>query len=217
MSRKISVSLLLAFLMSLAVTVVFAQDGPGPRPTPTDYPKTGSVRGFVYMDVNGDGRCVETGVAGEVPIAGIPVKFTSSDGNYVFTHNSGENGAFELAAAGLSNWQVAADPDSAWIVTSENPRYALVTEDRLLALGVNFCVQKTGTAVSPVAAGSYENVYPTVVYSAPPSEAAADSSGYVLPEAGASAPNMIIFWPMLVGLGLITLGIVWRWYEISRQ
>lgn len=214
MSRKISVSLLLAVLLSLVVSAVYAQEGP--RPTPTDFPKTGSVRGFVYVDVNGDGRCVETGVAGEVPIAGIPVKFTSSDGNYVFTHNSGENGAFELAAAGLSNWQVAADPDSAWIVTSENPRYALVAEGSLVATDVNFCVQKTGTAVSPAAAGAYENVYPTIASPAA-AEAVSDSGEYVLPEAGAAAPNMIVFWPLLLALGLIALGIVWRWYETARE
>ena len=77
MSRKITVSLLLVFLMSLAVSATYAQDTP--RPTPTEIGSTvppettpepsgsthGTVRGFVYIDTNGDGKCVNTGVAGE--------------------------------------------------------------------------------------------------------------------------------------------------------
>ena len=165
MSRKITVSLLLVFLMSLVVSVAYAQDGPRPTPTPDGLPTTpppeitpepsssnkhGTVRGFVYTDVNGDGRCVNTGVAGEEPAAGIPVEFVSSDEKYVITHTSGENGSYELAGAGQSNWRVTAKPDAGWVVTSENPQYALVSADSLAAADVNFCVVKGGTAVYPM-------------------------------------------------------------------
>jgi hypothetical protein len=147
MSRKIIVSLLLVFLMSLAVSAVSAQDGPRPTPpdlsTPMPPAETtpepsrgnvhGSVRGFVYLDVNGDGRCVNTGLAGEEAVAGIPVEFVSSDEKHVITNNSAVNGAYELAGAGLSYWRVTAKPDSAWVVTSENPLYAPVTVESLAA------------------------------------------------------------------------------------
>jgi SdrD B-like domain len=210
MSRKISVSLLLACLMCLMVSVVYAQDGP--RPTPTDIGPTapgtpeppssarGTVRGFVYADVNGDGRCMNTGVAGEEPVAGVPVEFVNSDGKYVITHTSGENGAYELAGAGQSNWRVTAQTGSDWVVTSENPRYALVSADNLAATDVNFCVAKAGTAVYPLTA--------PLTFS---------SNNYVLPDSGAPAQPTTIFWPVLLGLGLIAFGLAWRWNEISRK
>ena len=216
MSRKITVSLLLGFLMCLAVSVAYAQDGPRPTPTnivpTTPPPETtpepansnthGTVRGFVYVDVNGDGRCVNTGVAGEEPAAGIPVEFVSSDEKYVITHTSGENGDYELAGAGQSNWRVTAKPDAEWVVTSENPQYGLVSADNLAATDVNFCVVRGGTAVYPMV--SLANV--------------TAEGEYFLPDSGAAAATpTTTLWPVLMGLSLIALGLVWRWYEISRK
>lgn len=215
MPRKITVSLLLVILMSLAVSVAYAQDGP--RPTPTDIgptappPETtpepsngshGTVRGFVYTDVNGDGKCVNTGVVGEEAVMGIPVEFVSSDKKHVLMNTSGENGAYELAGAGQSYWQVTAKPDSEWVVTSVNPQSALVAADSLVAADVNFCVAKAGTAVYPIAA---------------PISAGA-SEEYFLPESGAAAaapsPTLAL---VLIGLVFIATGLGWRWYEVSRK
>lgn len=216
MPRKSIIAVLLGLLLSLAVTAVYAQDET-PRPTPTNVGPTavptavvtpeppasndnvhGTVRGFVYLDVNGDGKCVNTGVAGETPVEGIPIEFMSSDEKTVITNSSAANGAYELAGAGQSYWRVTARPDAAWVVTSENPLYAPVYPDNLAATDVNFCVQKVGTAVFPL-------VSP------------ANASGeYMLPEAGA-AQNSAMLWPFLLGISLIVLGIGWRWYELNRR
>lgn len=124
-----------------------------PRPTPTNIPSPtppgtndteirGSIQGMVYRDVNGDGRCVNTGVAGEEPIAGIPVEFVSSDEATVITAASGPDGTYGLFAAGQSYWRVTAKPEVGWIVTSENPLYVPVYPDSRSHSGINFCVQE---------------------------------------------------------------------------
>jgi hypothetical protein len=215
MPRKITVSLLLVILMSLAVSVAYAQDVPRPTPTdmgPTVPPETtpepsnnshGTVRGFVYIDVNGDGNCVNTGVAGEEAIAGVPVEFVSSDKKHVITNTSGANGAYELAGAGQSYWQVTAKPDTTWVVTSVNPQSALVAADSLVAAGVNFCVAKAGTAVYPIVA---------------PISATLAEETYFLPASGApaTAPSPTL-WLVLIGLSFIAIGLGWRWHEVSRR
>jgi hypothetical protein len=202
MPRKTTIAVLLGLLLSLAVTAVYAQDGPGPWPTPTNVPVDvyGTVRGFVYLDVNGDGKCVNTGVAGETPVEGIPIEFVSSDEKTVITNTSAANGAYELAGAGQSYWRVTAKPDAAWVVTSENPLYAPVYPDNLAATDVNFCVQKAGTAVFALASPVNATV----------------SGDYILPEAGA-AQNSALLWPFLLGIGLILFGAGWRWYELNRR
>jgi hypothetical protein len=208
MVRKLTVSILLTLLMCLAGSIAYAQDGP--RPTPTNIPREssssaakGTVRGYVYVDVNGDGQCVNTGVAGEEPAAGIPVEFVSSNEQYVFTHTSGKQGDYELAAAGQSNWRVTAKPDSEWVVTSENPQYALVSKDNLAATDVNFCIGK-GVATGGTA------VYPMI-------QPIVSAENAVLPEAGAPAAPTTTLLPLFLGLALIAFGLVWHWYEISRK
>lgn len=213
MPRKVAVSLILVLLMSLAVSVVSAQDTATPWATPTNLgvpsvpPKTtpepgnnsqGTVRGFVYVDVNGDGKCVNTGVAGEEAVQGIPVEFVSSDKKYVITNISAANGAFELAGAGQSYWQVTAKPDAAWVVTSVNPQSALVAEDNLVAANVNFCVAKAGTAVYPMVA---------------PLSAPLAADTYFLPESGAAVAPFLTVWLILIGFSFLALGFGWRWYE----
>ncbi len=109
----------------------------------------GSIRGAVYQDVNGDGRCVETGIAGEVPVEGITIEFVSSDGETVQTLQSGSNGTYGLVAVGQSYWEVTAKPDpTKWIVTSTNPLFAPVfPENGLVQTGYNFCVAKGANAI----------------------------------------------------------------------
>lgn len=220
MSKKITISVVLSIfigvvLLSSMVSSVQAQEPTPTRPVPPDLAtpesegsnnnRSGTVRGFVYIDVNGDGQCMNTGVAGEEPAAGIPIEFVNSDEQYVFTHTSGKNGDYELAGAGLSNWRVTAKPGDGWVVTSENPQYGLVAKDHLSATDVNFCVSKGGvTAVYPMIA-------PLSV-----SEVPADSA-YVLPEAGAPATtHTTMLWPILLGISLIILGLGWRWYEVKE-
>ncbi len=109
----------------------------------------GSIRGAVYQDVNGDGRCVETGIAGEVPVEGITIEFVSSDGETVQTLYTGSDGTYGLVAVGQSYWEVTAKPNpTEWFVTSANPLYAPVfPENGLVQTGYNFCVAKGANAI----------------------------------------------------------------------
>ncbi len=125
-----------------------------PTPTPTAEAQQGvgsgqprgSIRGAVYEDVNGDGKCVNTGVAGEQPVAGVTVEFVSSDQKTIINLTSGPDGGFGLFEAGYSYWAVTAKPAPEWVVTSAKTLYAPVYENSLSVTGVNFCVQKASTA-----------------------------------------------------------------------
>lgn len=109
----------------------------------------GTIRGGVYKDVNSDGRCVNTGIAGEDPVPGVEIVFVSSDKATVVTLTTGDNGTFGLAAAGQSIWEVTARPDATkWIVTSKNPLYVpVLPEPGLVQTDVNFCVSQGTNAI----------------------------------------------------------------------
>lgn len=134
MKKFLSVSLLLLLLLSLLVGALAAQE------------KThGAIQGVVYEDVNGDGKCVDTGVAGEVPVANVNVEFVSSDEQTVLTMYSSPDGAFGLYAAGFSYWKLTARPGSEWVVTSPNPIYAPIDAANPAIAGLFFCVKKAKT------------------------------------------------------------------------
>lgn len=167
MKRTGLMVLLLSAILLLIVGTVQAQD-------------SGSISGAVYLDVNGDGRCINTGVTGEVPVAGVTIEFTSSDEATVVTLTTADNGTYGLAGAGQSYWRVTAKPDAAkYVVTSENPLYAPVfPENGLAQTGFNFCVSQGTNAV------------------------------IILPESGAAASNMGMVWVTAVfGLALVGVGI----------
>jgi hypothetical protein len=113
----------------------------------------GTIQGVVYEDVNGNGQCVNTGVPGEGPVAGVNIEFISSDQKTIITLHSGPEGIFGLFAAGYSFWEVHARPGPEWVVTSENPRFAPIYEDSLVQTGINFCVRRAAhvPVVLPVA------------------------------------------------------------------
>jgi hypothetical protein len=136
--RKSLMMVILVATLLLAMTVQ-AQDADEP----------GTIRGGVYRDVNGDGRCVDTGTAGETPVPGVEIVFVSSDRATVVTLTTGEDGTYGLAAAGQSVWEVTARPDpSQWIVTSQNPLYVpVLPEPGLVQTNVNFCVGQGTNAV----------------------------------------------------------------------
>ncbi len=168
-----------------------------PRPTPTNIPPPtppgtndteihGSIQGVVYRDVNGDGRCVNTGVAGEEPVEGIPVEFVSSDEATIITATSGHDGTYGLFAAGQSYWRVTAKPEAGWIITSENPQYVPVYPDSRGHTGIDFCVQEgVGNGVIILPSGAVVSADGTVV---------------LLPEAGAPQAKVNLGLMMLVGV-----------------
>lgn len=205
MSRKSKISLILGLALLMLASVTYGGvQAQGEQPTPTDTPwptptniaqsAYGSIRGMVYADVNGDGKCVGTGVAGETAVANVAVQFTSSDEKTIITQKTADNGAYELAGAGESYWRVTAQPPEGWMVTSENPLYAPIYPKTLLAADVNFCVQK-GTAVA-------------IPLPLPP--AAATTA--LLPESGAPG-NMTSLWLALTGLALIFIGLGLHWRQ----
>jgi hypothetical protein len=186
MKKVLVVSMVLLLALALMVSVVGAQSS-----------EQGSIRGAVYQDVNGDGKCVNTGVAGEGPVANVNLEFVNSDGAYTIHLHSGENGTYGLVAAGFGYWRVTAQPSSEWVVTSQNPVYAAIDRDKPLVLDVNFCVAK----------GLYYPIVPVFpVHPIQPLPA-------VLPESGAPAGgNMGTAVFALFALGLIGtgLGLEWR-------
>lgn len=135
--KTIVLTLITVIGLLLAVATVTAQS------TETQ----GKLAGAVYTDVNGDGICVGTGVAGENPVPGVEIVFVSSDKATVLSLTTGSDGTYGLAAAGQSIWEVTARPDaSKWIVTSRNPLYVpVLPETGLVQTDVNFCIRQGGT------------------------------------------------------------------------
>lgn len=137
MKKVTFVAIVVVLALMLAVGVLQAQQPAQSR---------GTIMGVVYEDINGDGKCVNTGVAGEVPVANVDVEFVSSDEKTVLTMYSSPDGAFGLYAAGFSYWRLTAKPAAAWVVTSENPIYAPIDAQNPAISGLFFCVQKAAKA-----------------------------------------------------------------------
>ncbi len=106
----------------------------------------GSIRGAVYVDMNGDGKCVGTAVKGEVPVAGVDISFVSEDKAHVLSLYTGSDGTYGLVEVGQSNWTVAAKPGAEWVVTSKPSLIASIWPETLLQQGINFCVAKKGSS-----------------------------------------------------------------------
>jgi hypothetical protein len=174
MKKSIWVSLLLSLLLVLTVGILQAQEGHG------------FIQGRVYKDVNGDGRCVDTNVAGEEAIPNINVQFTSSDRETVITHYSGPEGIFGLVRAGFSWWEVTVLPPAGWVVTSEPTIYVPVYEDSLSHDDVNFCLSQ-GSVTATVGQGRVVALLPQSGESA--------SSGLIV----AAALGLVL---LVTGLGL---------------
>ncbi len=157
-------------------------DTPEPVPAPAQPSASsgthGSIQGAVYKDVNGDGQCVGTGVAGEDPIAGVDVEFVSDDKQTVLTLYTGDDGRYGLAAAGFSYWAVTVKPSADWVVTSEATLNALVSADHRAATDINFCLQ--GAKTAPV----------------------------LLPASGGQHPAHLLNWLLVVGLMLVAAGVI---------
>lgn len=197
MSGKISAALLALLVWFLLAGSALAQT---PRPTPTNVAppggggngdefdesdRAGTISGYVYEDVNWDGRCVHTDVEGENPIQGIDVQFVSSDRATVITHYSGVNGDFGLYPAGQSYWEITILPPAEWTVTSESTLYVPVYPESLSHDNVNFCLARGANAVIFVPPG-------------------AGVGTVLLPESGASAAELA---PGENGVMMVVVGV----------
>ena len=121
---------ILALFVALAVLLTFG----------VDLALAGSIRGTVYEDVNGDGRCGP----GDPILAWVPLKFTTNHSPIPIYLQSGDNGTYGLVAIGDSTWFVTAEPPAPWVVTSAKTREALIDPNNQLALNVDFCIADSG-------------------------------------------------------------------------
>ena len=116
-------------------------------------PERGTIRGAVYLDVDGDGRCLSSNNTAGVPVANIDLTFVALASDESAVLYSGSNGTYGLPTAGQGIWQVTAVPNPAlWRVTSANPLSVNVSEETgLVQLNVNFCVQPAPGVSLPTA------------------------------------------------------------------
>jgi hypothetical protein len=145
----------------------------------------GTIQGVVYQDVNGDGKCVDTGVVGEGPVENVNVEFVSSDEDTIITLYTDIHGKYGLFAAGHSYWRVTAKPNADWVVTSVNPLYAPLDNDNRVVTGVNFCVRKANA----------------VTYG---------SAAVILPQSGAAHNNLTVI-ILFAGLAFTGVGLTLEW------
>ena len=183
-----------------------------PRPTPTNIPTDsstssnsdprGSVFGSVYLDVNGDGSCVNTGVEGEVPVEGVSLQFSSSNATTTIPLKTGTDGSFGLVAAGESNWEVLVIANANQVVTSQNPVYVPVYEDGALDhSGVNFCIAaNSGPAMGQIIDLNSNAI---IVTNENTTETVKAEAIILNPDSGAPAPNSAANVIWLVGLTLV--------------
>ena len=191
-------SITLAIMLLSITGIAFAQQ------------ERGGIHGSVYEDVNGDGVCIDTGVAGEEPVENIELEFVSSDEAVILNLVTGTDGTYGFVAAGQSNWRVTANPDSTkWVVTSEKTLYVPVFTESLIQTDVNFCVQKVDpetTSDTSSSSGSSTSTTTTTNTNAV----------IILPESGAANDTTSI-WLLagaIFGLGLIGFGLT---LEIRRR
>lgn len=126
--RNVVLGLLMSSLLLMAFGAAQAQGA-----------SDGSIRGTVYLDKNGDGKCVGTG---EPVHVGTPIEFVSNDGKWTTYLQSGENGTYGLVAAGFGTWTVSARPNANdFVVTSKPSLSVFIGSEEPVAVGVDFCIQ----------------------------------------------------------------------------
>jgi hypothetical protein len=173
MKKVLSTTVFIILVLALAFGVAQAQEN------------RGTIQGVVYQDVNGDGKCVDTGVEGEGPVENVDVEFVSSDEETIITLYTDVYGKYGLYAAGHSYWRVTAKPNADWIVTSENPLYAPLDNDNRVVTDVNFCVQKANAVIT-------------------------SSAAVILPVSGAAHNNLTTL-VLFAGLAFTLVGITLEW------
>lgn len=121
-----------------------------------DLQPTGTIRGGVYLDADGNGQCTDQ----DTPIPNIDLSF-NQDANSI-TLYSGSNGTYGLPTAPKGIWTVTVHPNpSEWQVTSASSRQVNVSEETgLVQLNVNFCL-KQGSGSSNASSRSTSVVQPT--------------------------------------------------------
>ncbi len=111
----------------------------------------GILRGTVYEDTNGDGKCQGTG---EPILTGITIQFAGGPNQETLTQTSVDDGTFSLAAD-FGTWQISAIPPTGSAVTSEKTQTVTI-DTRQQVVNVDFCVSavrallpESGAAADP--------------------------------------------------------------------
>jgi len=120
---------------------------PGPRPTISPHKgesSRGSIRGTVYEDWDGDGKCAGTGDPG---LPGITLDL-SSGGNSISVI-FGDDGTYAPVSMGQGVWTVTVKPPDGWRAAPVNARTALLDNNQLLVLGVDFCLAEVAAMLPP--------------------------------------------------------------------
>ncbi len=108
----------------------------------------GSIRGTIYEDPDGDGRCGPSGFDTAIPAPGVPIRFESGD--VVATLFSGSDGTYGLVGVAQGDWRVSAEPGPGLTVTSANPLAVEIGPGvRLVATGIDFCVRRDDGSLAP--------------------------------------------------------------------
>jgi hypothetical protein len=152
-------------MLSLAVGLLAAVAVANTAYAQTVY--NGSIRGTVYLDANGDGKCVGTG---EAIHPGVPIEFVSDDGKWSTYLQTGDDGTYGLVAAAYGTWTVSARPNpNDFVVTSKPTLSVFIGSEQPLALNVDFCIQTKGGPIQNRPVGTL----------LPSSGAAAQNGGFV--------------------------------------
>jgi hypothetical protein len=168
MWRKISLSLLAIALVLVILPVL-------PAGAQTN---TGSIRGIVYNDLNGDGFCVGTGEPGQ---SGVPVEFIYTGSGTTLPLMSGVDGSYGVVSITLGTWQVTVKPGTDWRVTSQQTREVTLTSTQPTVSGVDFCITQVPTS----GGGTSPPVLPESGADVAPALIAASAMGAILLALGA--------------------------------
>jgi hypothetical protein len=177
--KKLVIAIIASLILTLMVSAAFAQDE-----------FNGSIRGTVYLDKNGDGKCVDTG---EPTHPGVPIEFVSNDGKWSTYLATGDDGTYGLVAAAYGTWTVSARPNANdFVVTSQATKSVFIGSDEPLALNIDFCIQDID---GPVTTGAGTNIatFTNVVY---------------LPASGAAAKNLPYYIAFATGFLLFAAGAI---------
>ena len=173
MKKKWLIGFIVALVLSMSITVLASAQ---------DDARDGSIRGTVYLDENGNGKCVDEG---EPIHPGVPIEFVSDDGKWSTYLQTGDDGTYGLVSAGYGTWQVSARPNANdFVVTSEPTIAVFVGSEEKLALNINFCIQATDGVITTRNA----------------------TSNAVLPQAGGGFNNNFYILAAIIGLAFLSAG-----------
>lgn len=128
MRKKLPTGLSLGLILFMTSTLLVAAAAP----------RKGSIRGGVYIDIDGNGSCSATDTA----VSRVDILFANQEQQAVTTLYSGNNGTYGLVSVVQGTWYVSID-SAEWVVTSPNPLTVSVSEDdKLVQTNINFCVQQ---------------------------------------------------------------------------